>query len=490
MAKHLATMHPTEVETLRLLSLKKEEARKAKAVALRHMGNHKHNMLTLKQGAGEIVPARAPSHPNENYKDYAPCTICLAWFKKTDYYRHACTGKTADFQKPNLQMGLAMAESASGTNTEGVTRVLLGLQHDTIGTIARTDSILLDFLRLKVSNEQWKQKKWRDQIRMKLRYGAKFLIEMRETFPNATLHEVLLCKNFEVIVNAVKTCAITASGYESGAIPLKVGHVVKDCIRRVKAIALKKNDITRIEDVRRLSELVEMEWTVRINENARFLIKERKRNKRVILPTTTDVVKFSAGMRKELSEAIINFERNQTQSTYRTLQEATLVETIRLNRKRGTETASLEVLDYKNAREAEESAEAEEDEDIFNGLTEAQKQEARKHHLVVVNGKCNKNNFILLTTMMKKAYDLILEFRHIGEINPNNKFFFALPWLDDSYMNHSRLLKKYTEEFNVKNMSTTQMRKYMATTLQVFNEEWKLYLSVSSQGVIVCLDGV
>ena len=68
---------------------------------------------------------------------------------------------------------------------------------------------------------------------------------------------------------------------------------------------------------------------------------------------------------------------------------------------------------------------------------------------------------------MNAAFDLIMEHRNVGGILPENEFIFARSCTKDGFIRHSALLKESTDEIGVKNMSTRQMRKYLATSLLV-----------------------
>jgi len=121
--------------------------------------------------------------------------------------------------------------------------------------------------------------------------------------------------------------------------------------------------------------------------------------------------------------------------------------------------ATATLLDY-------EAVMAHDNEDINSSLSENQKRLAATHHLLVVNGKNNKNCFIVLDQDMKAAIELIIKRRELGHVEDSNNFIFATGWTQDGFMRHSPILKRYAEELKVKNMSTRAMRKYLATTFQ------------------------
>jgi hypothetical protein len=68
---------------------------------------------------------------------------------------------------------------------------------------------------------------------------------------------------------------------------------------------------------------------------------------------------------------------------------------------------------------------------------------------------------------LQNALGLIIKHREKCCVLASNPFVFALSSSPNGFINHSKPLRKFAEELGVKNMSTTQQRKYLATIYQV-----------------------
>jgi hypothetical protein len=63
--------------------------------------------------------------------------------------------------------------------------------------------------------------------------------------------------------------------------------------------------------------------------------------------------------------------------------------------------------------------------------------------------------------------ELIISHREDCGVLAQNVYVFALSESVEGYIRHSTELRKLRDEIGVKNVSTTQMRKYLATSYQV-----------------------
>ncbi len=63
--------------------------------------------------------------------------------------------------------------------------------------------------------------------------------------------------------------------------------------------------------------------------------------------------------------------------------------------------------------------------------------------------------------------DLVIQHREECGLLPDNRFVFGLAGSREGYIRHSTELRKLRDEIGVENVSTTQMRKYLATSYQV-----------------------
>jgi hypothetical protein len=136
---------------------------------------------------------------------------------------------------------------------------------------------------------------------------------------------------------------------------------------------------------------------------------------------------------------------------------------LQYNRRRGDDVASLRITDFEKAMEHGISP----NDAIFRSLTKEQQDAAISHNLIVVNGKCNKNNFCILDSPMTTGLELIVSYRNTFDIDPENKFVFAIPNSKESTLNASKVRAEFASEAGVEKMLARGQRKYLATVIQV-----------------------
>ena len=92
-ARHLEHVHCSEPEVMKILSMERKETstkqrRKMEFDKLRLKGNFYHNLRVLKCGGELKVLCRPAEGDLISYKQFIPCTHCLAFVQKTELWRH------------------------------------------------------------------------------------------------------------------------------------------------------------------------------------------------------------------------------------------------------------------------------------------------------------------------------------------------------------------------------------------------------------------
>jgi hypothetical protein len=464
LVRHLLDCHSTEKDVIHYQLLNHPDEKKSAALVLRNQGNWQHNCSVLAAGQGEMIVARAPADvSNFDHHDYTPCDLCYGYFKETEMYRHDCP-MAGPGKKPRVKAGRVIARMAEFGISQGVATVLEGIQDDEVGRVAKTDELLLSWLSFHCNTGFWKQNKWKRQTRAKMRLAARLLLELHNTFPGASLREVLVKGNFDEITEATKACALNSKKQEALQVPLKMGHMINSLLTRMHSQASIANDDAALKDVSAFQDLMKNDWGVTVTTACHFGIKERRRNEKPCIPTTDDNVKFADHCKSKLKSALREFEEDHSVANYRALQKATLVRMLQFNRRRGGEVAEVRIEDFNAALDRSVLI----PDVIFKRLTPEQQEAARKHRLLVVNGKCNQNNNIILTDNIICAIQLLIQYREVAGIDPDNQFIFAIAKSKASTLDASKVRGEFAAEADVKNMVVRGMRKYIATTLQVF----------------------
>jgi len=333
--KHLLTVHAKEQDVRRLSSMLLGQSN-AKAISkvitmIRNEGNHRHNISTKKNMCGTLHVARVPKDLDCDAENFKPCHLCLLWLSESRLYRHKCIMEEKG--RPSVQKSRNILYSQVKEFSAGTAKVLAELLNDKVGNTVRCDALLLKFLERKVASNKWHMKKWRDQMRIRLRYGGRLLLQLQQMTSGKNFYELLTASNFDAVVQAAKLCSIREDGSRVPDVSLKIGHLLNHLIKIKWSDALKSGDSEGEDDMRRLSRLMKNDWCV-VSEESLYLITERHRHAKIMLPTTDDMKKFANGLAKILKRSLERFTDCQTSENYRLLKEAALVRIIQFNRKR------------------------------------------------------------------------------------------------------------------------------------------------------------
>lgn len=296
---------------------------------------------------------------------------------------------------------------------------------------------------------------------------GRFIIEARQLTPGVlNLEELLKKEHFLNTVKAAKMCAIKSSGKEKevATVPLRIGYGLKDAVGCIVARAIGQSDDVLKNNAKEWLELYELQWCKRVSFRSLQLLRDRRMNKPIQLPSRSDMTKFSDGLNTLVEERMQALLKTPSSGNWKRLADASLAKTIHYNAKRGSDVSQMKMLDYIRAMETE----IEQGDEIFISLNAAERQAALSHHLVMVKGKKNRPNCVIFTDTLKAAVDLLIEKRLVCEIPPSNQYVFALPG-SQTFINHSPVMRQMRNLFQVKNMETRKVRKYVATNLLATN---------------------
>jgi hypothetical protein len=334
--RHLISLHSSEIGVRRWLAQEDKKAKNYKLTVLVNKGNDLHNLKVLEKVFGELIVKRGPADAeNANPDKYMPCDLCRVWFCGVQLYRHDCPEATTE-KKPSRKKSKEIVSGAQAGVTEAMAVVLASLARDEVGEVVRSDFLLREYLRFQTQSELYKIAKNRDQLKGKLRYGARLLIQLRKEIPNSTFLELLTKNNFEKILVAAKACAEGEDGRIHSQTPIRIGSFLNELIERATKLAIDTDDHAREFDLGQLQKLKKLDWTVRVVKQAKYLNVLRQANQIIKLPTTVHVVKFSIGLTKFLEQALIRYREDPTLPTFRRLQKVLLIKIITFNRNRAT----------------------------------------------------------------------------------------------------------------------------------------------------------
>ena len=459
--RHIRNKHSTDPEVRKLEDPETTKKEKDKITRLlKNKGNFKKNIEVLRAKEGTIIVVRRP-HEEADASKFMPCNACYGFYSKCELYRHQCIDSNKQPESHLLREGRMLLLSAIDETSPAMGELLGTMIEDEVSDVAKSDPLIRKFMNHLLEKHESRQ---RQHTRQKARDIARLLLHVRKNhrdFADIQLRDLLVPLNFDIIIKSVNELC-----QDIPSLPLKLGQIIPKMILILQGESIRKGN-TALEDCcKRFRALMENEWSDRISIKSRTKLRDRKLNKEVVMPSTEDVKKFCESLEAESNKRHEEFKQNPGTEAGRKLSEAVLAEIIALNMRRGGEASRIETQIYKDAASTWEHRNF--NNELYCSLTENQKANAQKHFLVKIIGKCGTHVPCILTYKMKEKVDTLLQHREELGIPPENKYLFGIP----GYKTHLRswdIIRKFCETFQVKNLTTTSLRKYLATCAQALN---------------------
>lgn len=312
-----------------------------------------------------------------------------------------------------------------------------------------------------------------------MRILARLLIEMKNEDSNIkSLLDCLTPKHFDKIIKCTKIVAgfdAKNDKFGSPSIVLKMGSALKQCCDIAEFNILKESKHLDLDDTQKkmkksllnMKSIIEKQWSYEISTNACKEIFQKKWNKPAYLPLTSDIKIFRDYLINVQNRCIKELKENPSNiNAYRELQESILSQLILLNRRRSGEVQRILLQTYLCA-----PSEISQEEVDFS-LSNIEKQLTKQFKRIVIRGKRGRGVPILFTINMQKTIKFLLAIRETSNfINKENPFLFALPNSINSLRGSDaiRKLGKESGAKNPENLTSTKLRKQIATVAQLLN---------------------
>ena len=141
--RHISAKHKDEVEVQNLLSAKGDERQKL-LTKIRNLGNHHHNIKTLKDGLWTLYSVyRGESQKKVSAEHYIPCKFCFGWSGREELWKHIarCPLNTEKQKKGHVKAGALLKPVPRGTS-EQFQAVLTSFQSDEVSLAVKNDKLL------------------------------------------------------------------------------------------------------------------------------------------------------------------------------------------------------------------------------------------------------------------------------------------------------------------------------------------------------------
>ena len=460
--RHIEVKHKEEAEVKSLSKCEKNSQERARQTKLlKHRGNFKHNIQVLKENEGILIVVRRPTE-KEDASKFVPCASCYGFYSKCELYRHACPVETEKRTEGHmLRESRMVLASALDPVSPILAEVLSHMADDEISQVAKQDSLILKMMHILLEKHDSKQQ---HHTRQKARAITRLLIHVRnhhQELAEIDMKQLLVPERFDIIIESV-----TDLCQDIPSLPLKLGQIIPKLVSILIGEAIRRGDTDLEDKCKRFNKLFEGEWADRVSLKNRKRLHDRKLNKKLVMPSSEDVTKFCDRLEADSNKRHEEFKKEPGIVKGRKLAEAVLAEIIAFNMRRGGEASRIELKTYVD--EAATWVNRDFNNEMYCSLNENQKANAQLHFLVKIIGKCGTHVPVLLTYKMKEKVDTLVEKRDQLGIPKNNIYLFGIP----GYNTHLKawdVIRKFCEVYQVTNLTSTSLRKYLATSCQALN---------------------
>ena len=479
--RHMEQCHSSENEVASILCLpKSSKERKSKWDLLRNKGNMAHNNEIIKEGKGEIIPFRRPSVMEEKEQgSYLPCSICFAFIKKTDLWKHmkVCkknhnksTESSAaphDYQKASK----ALLPVADTTAREFRKYILDDMRHDNVSLAVRQDKLASVF-GSKMFAKHGHESHMHQYIRQKLREVGRLLISARKYDQSINcLEDCIDPTKFKVVVQAVRdTCGYdsAAGTYGTPSLALKLGHNLKNVSNCLISEALQSGNESLKLRAEAFKQLCEIDWSTEVSSQALGTMHERRYNQPRRIPLAEDVKLLNNHLYENAAKAIKSLQSCQDTAKWRELCEITLAQVTLFNRRRGGEVQRIKVQAYMSGVTNGGSVQ----EEVAASLSQTEKELVKKMDRVEFRGKRGRKVAVILTQKHKQQIDLLISLRDRVDIDGENTYLFPRTGQSKTTLRSCDVIQKYASLCGAKEphlLTSTQLRKHIAIISQLLN---------------------
>lgn len=459
--RHFERKHHREIEVQRFLALAKGSRERSDSIrALVNKGDFHHNSSVAKEGKGMIIPKYRTS--SSSAQKLVPCTNCLGMYKRSSLWRHARKCKTSEKNKSRKQSiadGLAIMPCSKDNKALRDT-ILLWMREDDVKIIVENDGLVMEY-GCRLVEKLGTDLRFRPYISQKLRELGRFLAAFRKIVEKpVSLSQVFHPSHFENVISAVRDVSgfdMTTNSYKTPTLALKLGMTLKHCCRILKCKAIQNTDSALKEACCDFMELQNSLWKERISSSAHGTLHRATFNKPLLLPLVEDVVTFNVFLQ---NQAAACFGKVECFSSFLNI---LMAQIIGFNRRRCGEVQYLTVNEYK----ASLCHGTPVNKEMESALSKFEVELAKSVHRIEVRGKRGKKVPILLTKLMKKYMDYVLQQRETLGIK--SIYMFSLSKVP---IRGNDCLRKLAHKSGAKNpqlLTSTNLRKQLGTLMQALN---------------------
>lgn len=252
--------------------------------------------------------------------------------------------------------------------------------------------------------------------------------------------------------------------YKTPSLALKLGHSLKKLANILECEGMMSGDEEAIHNAKMFRQISNTKWNEYISSQALRTLTEAKWNSPQLLPFTEDVKKMHQCINSQRKDFQQKLELEKNKKNWSELTKLTLCEFIVFNRRREGEVSKMPVSSF-TARQTWSHP------DVELALTDLEKKLCQHFQRIEIKGKRGRKVPLLLTPEMQASMELLVKTRNDCEVPDSNQFMFARP----QALTHFRgcdVIRQIAQSCGASNpeaLSSTKLRKHMATMSQLLN---------------------
>ncbi|XP_046406622.1 uncharacterized protein LOC124171491 [Ischnura elegans] len=410
---------------------------------------------------------------------YLPCSDCLGFYARRQLWRHRkhCVENPSNGSIRSTTQIKAQNYLIKNFRVDPKLHdeVFPRMRPDKISLVAKKDALICAFgaRYFKIHRE----KHFVNVTSRKMRELAKLLIEIRKIEPIVkNLFQALQPQYYDAIVEATKNVARYDSNkdcFESPTYAMNMGTSLKQCCDIAIMFAIKKKgwyaNVQSAEaeaDLKTMIQLLTANWKYDISNHAADNLCIKRWNKVKLIPLASDLKLLKNHLTIRANNAASNLMLDKTDETaFCELLETIYCRVLLLNRKRAGELQRILLHVYEMSESICQNYE-----EFDSAISLTEKVLMKRFKRIIIRGKRNRGVPVLFSLDVQEHIKLLLSVRSnfVGDENP---FLFGKPHLKTPLCGYKTLEKyaKACRAANPKAITSTRLRKHLATISQIFN---------------------
>ncbi|MEQ2215231.1 hypothetical protein XENOCAPTIV_029364 [Xenoophorus captivus] len=448
---------------------------------IRVKGSYENNCDVSQSGEGENVTKKQLKKPATSVRDFLPCQHCLAFYRKTDLWRHERACKIRKGDQKSSEKTKRSTGGSSVSNLLPVSEFFTGSCKEIIQIMHQDDisrHIQLDPLICKYGNtlsaKYDHDKSQFAYIAQKMRELGRFVLAVNELDKTVKyLHEICLPSRFELAVEGVKKVSgfdPTSSKFKTISLVSKIGYSLKRAAEIAFGESRMTEDNETESELKKFIELLDTKWSACFSRKvlACSLKQEAKKVDVDKSTVTEDLIKLHRFITGEEDKAKKELKVNASTSNWKKLGESTLANVCLFNRGRVGNIGRLHLKTYTqrvsggscmlSADQVRKSAQLELE--LSSSFTRLE-----------LEGQYGRNMLVLLTDGMVSSIDLLVENREQAGVSKTNPYLFARSE-GPSFIRGLDCVRRAAVECGVKNpeaLLSSSVREQIATCWQLMS---------------------